>query len=418
MKKRIVTLAFLSALFSYQNAFAASYDFFNFKKAPPKNSLIAEERWDTFALINQAVLPTYGFLDGRLRVGAFGNVDVTPKTMQKTMPGEENNYFALSNVGANVDGDLNNWIHGHVGVAYYQTNKGQGDVNQSTGLMLDDAWAILGDYNKSPLFLQAGRFYLPFGLYDRYTITPTLPQMLAESRETAVQVGFLDWYGFSLSGYGGQGFVTQNGSKIQGDINTGASLLYQKNWNQFRFLAGVQYMYNMLNTNALREGGLYTTSPNTGITNVYTQRTDGIAVQLRGGYGPIDVFADYVSALRGSNNIALLRTDPSNPATAVPGAKPSAWDIGAAYHFTAWNKQFTIDGSYQRSYQSAGLYVFNAMPNHPFPQARYIIAGTVDLIKDMASIQIQWGHNYLYPVGQGDSGRQGDDATIRLSLRV
>jgi|GEM_PF-4975468 len=376
---------------------------------------LAYLRWMRLARINQAILPELS--TGRYHYGAFINFDITPKTMQKTMPGEEEDYFVLSSAGVDLAADLSRWWHGQISVAYYESNKGQGDALYNRGLQLDDAYILLADFNEYPWFLQLGRLYLPFGYYDRYAVTPTLVQLLGETRVAAVQMGFMHWNGWSASVYFSQGVVTHTMMKIQGDINTGAMLDYQWLCGPWDVQVGAQYMDNMLHTNAFAQGGWYESNhvlP--GVYNVYSNHVPGLAAQGHIGYGGFLVFADYITALRTAHNLVhhygSLEPEPSDP---TYHAKPQAWDVGARYDFTLWDVDFSLDGSYQRSYDAAGLVVFNAKPYHPFPKIRYIIGLNIRII-DEAYIRIQWGHNVLYHLG--DCGRQGDNATIRFAARI
>lgn len=385
---------------------------------PPKKTElpIKQLRSNSFAEFNQSILPEWEYK--MFRAGGFINFDIIPKTMQKTMPGEEDDYFVVSNAGINLEADATNWLSGHLGVAYYKSNKGQGDFRNNTGLLFDDGYILVRDFKKSPLYFQAGRFYLPFGIYDRYAISPTLPQMLAESRADGIQGGFIDWYGVSLMGYVVQGSVTRTEKKFQGDINSGMAVFYRHDFdNGLQFGAGFQYIYNMLSNNALRQGGIY--SPGlTGRVNVYQRRTDGIATQGHVSYGPVTVFGDYVTALQKTNDLPLKYADLGSLTGPTLGARPSAWDIGTIFRFILFGHPAQADFTYQRSNQTNGLVVFNALPNHPFPEVRYFIGGTFYVWKKNAYVRIQWGHNYLYGPKDGDAGRQGDNATIRLGFRV
>jgi hypothetical protein len=393
-----------------QTAFSYGFNTHLSWTPPPPKQTEQQQRLQTFGDINQAVLPTYQYK--MFKAGAFLNLDIAPKTMQKTMPGEEQDYFAFSNAGLNLEAEPVSWLMGHLGAAYYKTNKGQGNYQSNTGLLLDDAYILFADYKKWPLFFQVGQFYLPFGLYDRYTIVPTLPQMLEEARSVGIQFGVIDWYGVSATGYFVQGTLSHRTGKIQGDINGGASLWYRKAWKSgWEVKGGIQYIYNMLINNSLREGGLYT-------DNVYQTRVNGLATQGELGYGPLAVFADYVSALNKTNDLPLQYAT-LEPVTGGPmlGAQPSAWDVGARFSFDWFQLPMVLDANFQQSYGTNGLVVFNALPNHPFPETRYQLGFSVYVYKE-SYIRFQWVHNNLYNVAEGDTGRQGDNATLRFSMRV
>lgn len=380
------------------------------------------DRATQHALFNQTKKPTQSI--GPFSIGSFINIDMKPKTMQKTLPGEGEDYIALSNAGIISELQLLSFLNTHIGLVYYKANKGQGDRNEQTGGMLDEGYITLADFNRYPFFVQAGRFYLPFGRYDRYAISPTLVQMLTSARATGLEAGFIDAYGFSGSIYLAQGFVTKDPKKIQGDLNGGVALYINQNFNTDYNIAvngGIQYMYNMLHANAFAQGGIYQLNTSNAKRNVYLQRTDGMALQIGTSVEFVDVFFNYVTALKRTRDLVRLRTIPTNSTTAILGAKPSAWEAGFKVNFLIHEMKSAVDFTFQRSREAAGLYVFNSLPTvsspHPFPQTRYILGATFHVTK-YAFVRLQWGHNFLYKQGQGDNGTQGDDATIRVGAFI
>ncbi|MCK4609102.1 MAG: LbtU family siderophore porin, partial [Gammaproteobacteria bacterium] len=354
-----------------------------------------------------------------VNVTGFGNFDFIPKTMQKTLAGEEGDYFAFSNLGVNLDAKVASFFGLHVGVAYFNTNKGQGDYSKNTGLMIDDAFFTIANFNTSPFFLEGGRFYLPFGQYDRYAAVPTLAQILSIARETGVQAGLANWHGITLSVYASQGQLKQDTDMggtykgVQGAINYGAALHYKHGQEKgFHFGAGAEYIYNILDTNALTEAG-------------YEQQDDyrfdkavgGVAAQGQIGYRWFTVHGQYVSALESSDDIYKQLYHGSDPLpTPVMGAKPSAWDAGASVKYKLFHMVNQVDFTYSRSYDTAGLYIFNSTRDHVMPKARYIASYTLNLNKNIYT-QFMWAHDYLWGPDEGDTGRQGDDFVLRLGAK-
>jgi hypothetical protein len=346
----------------------------------------------------------------------FGNFDVTPKTMQKTTPGEENNYFALSNVGMNLDAQVEDFFLAHIGAAYFQTNKGQGDRYNNTGLMLDDATFTLANFSQSPLFLQGGQFYLPFGEYDRYAAIPTLTQILSIERTQGAQLGFVDWHDFTGSVYLANGQLKRNVAptahyrQVQNYLNYGAALHFEHDWQDtYRFGAGVEYIYNMLNVNAISESAAFS-PPN--CAN-YDDALPGISTQAEVGYKWFTVYGQYVTALKTSDDIINYYQQPNTLVGPVYGAKPAAWDAGAKANFKLYNHTNQIDFTYSHSYDTEGLHVFNSIGNHGVPEKRYIAGYTFDFTSKVYA-RFEWGHNDLYKV---DKQQQGDDVILRLGTK-
>lgn len=372
----------------------------------------ADRRAARLALLHQDVpMPCPCWPLRALNVGAFGNFDITPKTMQKTLAGEEKDYFAVSNLGINIDGILTPWLQGHVSVAYYHVNKGQGNATINTGLLLDEAFFTFSEFAKSPLFATAGLFYLPFGTYDRYAIIPTLTQVLSIEQAAAVQVGVVRLNDVvDAAFYGSQGQVKKLDSftRIQGALNWGAVIHLQRgDPSGWHAMAGLEWMSNQLNVNALAESEH---------PEFYTGALPALSAQLRLGYKRWTLLGQWVGALKTSPDLVLQYQQPEQKVGPVFGAKPSAWDGGFVFAFSSFHRPSALDFTYSRSYQSAGLFIFNST-NHGVPQSRYI-AGYGVAVTSAFYVRFQWGHDWLYPVTQGDTGRQGDDVTLRLGFRI
>lgn len=410
LKYTLLTLPFIAS-----TAFATHLTF-----AKSNNRANAFAKYNQGYSLSQLLWPTK-----KIRISGFMNVDIHPKTMQKTLAGEENDYFALSNVGLNLDSDLSQLFQAHIGVAYFKTNKGQGDRTKNTGLMIDDAYMTYSHFKQAPWFVQLGRFYLPFGQYNRYAIVSSLAQLLTMTRETGIQAGAIDWKGFSGSIYLGQGALKTESKRIQGNLNGGAALHYNYNTQkQFRLSGAVEYIYNMLDTNAISQSDPFQTSNNSSTplfptaNDVYNDRTAGVAAQAAAGYRYVTLYGQYVSALKKSTDILKQYTNPNTRSgTAIMGAKPSAWDAGVKVNVNLFHKPNQFDFTYSRSYQTAGLFVFNSTRNHPMPRARYILGYTINCTNYLLT-RLQWAHDWLHKEGNGDTGRQGDDITIRIGIKL
>lgn len=412
-------ILFLILITSISNASAKRDCFLEDNKDPVA---LTEEQ---LALINQTNVPSYKI--GDVNISSFFNFDVKPKTMQKSLPGEGEKYLELSNLGITAQTNLFDCIKPNVSIAYYGVNKGQADgISNNTGLILDDAYVTIADFSKYPVYLQAGRMYLPFGRYDRYVITPSLVQMLTEIRANTVQVGVIKYYpnkfGASFGAYLYQGVLTKDKNKIQGDLGSGFFANVSVPVSKYLVVrTGVQYIYNMLNVNSLAQGGVFdkTNDKNSNVS-FYQNLTNGLALQAELDFCYFNLFGKYVTAIRNSKDLVHFRKELIDQKIAVHGAKPSAIEVGIISDIEKLlSLPVMLDFSYQRTEQTAGLFVFNALASdtHPFPKVRYIVGITIKMHKN-AHIRLQWGHNFLYPMGQGDNRTQGDDATIRLSVFI
>ncbi|MCK4869986.1 MAG: LbtU family siderophore porin [Gammaproteobacteria bacterium] len=398
-----------------------------FAKSKVNNSLFKNKGMvstDTQAAIvkyNQDMIPRLPAWPWKMfNVTPFGNFDITPKTMQKTLAGEEHDYFALSNIGINIDATYTKYFMAHVGLAYFKTNKGQGDRYSNTGVVLDDAFFAATNFVHFPVFAEVGLFYLPFGTNDRYAMVQSLAQLLSITRAAGAQVGVVNWHGFTGSLYLSQGQLKTANKKIQGAINGGAALHYNYgSASSFHLMAGAEFIYNMLQVNALAESRAFTIDRNPATTDgnyVYSKKIPGAAAQIQAGYKWVTLFGQYVTALKKSNDLVLRYQTPTTLSNPVYGAKPRAWDAGARVNFKLFNRDNQLDFTYSRSNQTAGLYIFNSTRNHVMPKERYIVGYTLNVNRYLL-VRLQWAHDELFSPANGDTGRQGDDATLRIGVR-
>ena len=77
----------------------------------------------------------------------------------------------------------------------------------------------MGDLDKYPVYTTLGRQYVPFGVYDRHPIEPTLTQYLTQTQATAAKVGFALPMGVYGSAYTFRGQQGDNEASNNGRVN-------------------------------------------------------------------------------------------------------------------------------------------------------------------------------------------------------
>ena len=411
-----ITIRKLLFLFSFISIVASASQSNNVYISSNINKNIEQNKQILLTLAqNQYLIPEYPlWQNGKIKITSFSNFDIIPKTMQKTLPGEEKSYFALSNIGLSIDAKISKMLSTHASIVYYKSNKGQGNLNKNTGIMLDDAYFTFANFNKAPFFIQGGRFYLPFGDYDRFSIEPSLSQVLSIARAEGIKAGLVNWHGLTTGVYVTNGQLKNKNSKIQGAMNYGAFIHYQ--WHNLRgwhIQTNLDYIYNMLNVNALAESDSFNAESN----HTYTKPIPGIATKIAVSYKFLTLFGRYVSALKPSQDLVKSYSNPATRANPIYGAKPSAWDLGTMIHFNIWNKPSHIDFTYSHSADTAGLIIFNTLPDiYPMSKRRYTLGYTVEWNKHFYTT-LEWGHNWLYQCATASPSRQGDNATIRLGIK-
>lgn len=88
----------------------------------------------------------------------------------------------LATLELGVEAELNEWVRGRVLLLW--------EEDDTEPVDLDEAIAILGGGETFPAYIKTGKMYVPFGTFNSHFISDPLTQELAETRESAVVIGF------------------------------------------------------------------------------------------------------------------------------------------------------------------------------------------------------------------------------------
>ncbi|MDY7033079.1 MAG: LbtU family siderophore porin [Thermodesulfobacteriota bacterium] len=88
--------------------------------------------------------------------------------------------IVLAKVELGVDAAIAKHIRGHVLFLY----------EDDEDVVLDEGFIIIDGEDEMPLYLNAGKIYVPFGRFESHFISDPLTLELGETRESAVKVGF------------------------------------------------------------------------------------------------------------------------------------------------------------------------------------------------------------------------------------
>ena len=95
---------------------------------------------------------------------------------------EESSDVVLSTFELGLDVDFIEHVGGHVLVLW--------EEDDSEAIDLDEGYISLTGTEEMPLYLHAGKQYIPFGNMDTYFISDPLPLELGETRESALLTGY------------------------------------------------------------------------------------------------------------------------------------------------------------------------------------------------------------------------------------
>ena len=173
----------------------------------------------------------------------------------------------------------------------------------------------LGDQERFPLYLQAGKWAVPFGGFDTAMSTDPLTKDLGETKEAAVLVGAA-WEGLSVEAflYNGDSQEATSGDHID---QAGVAIGYAGEFDGVELGVGGGYVNNIADSDTLTD----TLGANATALNSYV---GGIEAHASVGYEGFALLGGYMRATDS------LRTRASWRSTAR-GAQPAAWNVEASY---------------------------------------------------------------------------------------
>ena len=334
----------------------------------------AEMKADEAAM--QAAVSKPKFLD-RLTIGGLAEVEMTET---ETFAQASSSDITLATVELFVDAQLHEYLNTHIQFKY------EDDGNDN--ITLDEGNFTVGNTDEFPVYMTAGRWYLPFGGdFATDMSSDPLTLNLGEFNDTAILVGATK-YGATIEGYVLNGDTQQDGEGNQID-QFGITAGYGGELEGVGFNIGGGYTNNIAEANEVTDG----------VTNS-TRLVDYVgAVEVHG-----DVTFKGVT-LRGAYMTAVDTFDATNLAFNGQGAKPSVWVTEASYATEILGKETIFAGTVQGTEESQAL---------GFPELRIGGAVTVGLVDNFA-VTAEYLHDEDYDTGDGGTGNNGSTATLKLA---
>jgi len=373
-----------------------------------------------------------------------GGVNFDAKWGNRSMgyQGENTKRLSLNDAYLNLYGNITDWSKAFASISYNNASEtgttvasvipttfaqkaGQySNVYPVDRLNLEQGYALIGNFDQSPLFLKLGKFFQDFGRYQIHPITRSTTQVLSESLQTAAQVGFVTRMGFHgdiyafdnpLKARNAVGLLSANGTTTAQGHNTtdyGVALGFDQISDQLSFGINLGYLYNMVGVNDVAQAVSQYQSGNVFTSNgSYYNRVSAGSVDAYVGSGPFSLMVDYVSALKTFNNNDLG----SKGLAAVPtvaygkggGAKPWAGNIQAGYGFNGWGKNQNLYLGYQASGDAVAIFL---------PKSRWVVGYNVDMWKN-TNIGVQLDHDKDYSLSQGGTGNNSNLISLRAGVK-
>jgi hypothetical protein len=364
-------------------------------------------------------------------LGKFGNTNAN-------YMGENYRRFSLNDAYLNVGASINDWAHAFASLSYNTatvnaptqyvptaeysaaySNNANGTLGNST-VQLEQGFAVFGNPDASPFFLQVGKSFQDFSRYEIHPITASLTQVMSETLATSGKIGFIVPMGFHGAIYAFDDPINKVGKSTTA-TNYGASLGYDVINDQMGWDVGVGYLYNMIGANDVAYSvNQYNVNANNG--SGYNTRAGAVALYGDVNSGPFTLGARYTVAVQRFNPLDMPKngvadttaTTLAGVVTAVnvnagaSGAKPWAAGVQAGYGFEGWGKNQNVYLGYQASREAAGLLI---------PKSRWLVGYGVEMFGKNTNIGVEWDHDMAYNASNGGTGNNTNLVSVRTSVK-
>lgn len=276
----------------------------------------------------------------------------------------------------------------------------------ATNFNLEQAYATIGNFNVSPVFVQFGKQFQDFSRYQIHPITRSMTQVLSEALATSIKLGFIA-NGFHGSIYAFDDPIPQFLHSSE-PTNYGAALGYDMPGNYIGWDVGIAYMYNLMGAQDVADAVNYFES-----SRGYEDRASGVAVYGDINAGPFSLGVRYTTATQRFNALDLPKNGIADTTNGIvnidaSGAKP--WAVGAQAGY-AFNNFFyrdqTVYVGYQQSGQAAGI---------SLPKNRWLAGYTIEAVQN-TSLGIEWDHDTAYSVSNGGTGNTTNLVSLRGAVQ-
>ncbi len=267
-----------------------------------------------------------------------GLIEVEAFSLSRDKGGDDESDVTLATVELGFDVKLNEWVNGHLLLLYEEDDTEPMDV--------DEAFITIGNTEKNPFYVKGGKMYIPFGKFESNMISDPLTLELAETSQSALQVGF-EYQGFYGGVYAFNGDVEKNDNDNQVD-KFGFNLGYAFEKEEMNFDIGMGWLNNILDTDSY-EGWVdefKAFAEEEDMKYKLDGYSSGFALYADLTYKGFNVIGEYIAQL---DELEWKRYDISTGEKLSKAKQPkiSAWNLEAAYTMPIMEKDTTFALSYQ-----------------------------------------------------------------------
>jgi hypothetical protein len=315
-------------------------------------------------------------LSGLIEVGGvWQDIDYEGAVPEK----EDDSDICLTTVELTAEAEVNEWVN-VVAVFLYEDPTFNWSGGGETTVEIDEAMVTIGNTEEFPVYVNAGKMYVPFGaLLTHFPDDPLydgpLTLLLGETLEKSVLVG-AKYQGFSVSGYGFNGDMDE----LLEDENVktfGVDLNFSFDDEAgFDILIGGSYISNIADSDVVTER-LDLLSESIAEADPLIEHVGlkdylgGAAGYVHVGFKGFFVEGEYMAAL---DDLELEVIETTGTTYGVDTKdQPYVWNVEAGYNLD-WGKNLEIALQYAGSNEAEFL---------GFPETRYGICLNQELFEDV-----------------------------------
>lgn len=283
---------------------------------------------------------------------------------------EDSSDLVLSSVELGVDVDINKHVKGHVLLLW--------EEDDTEPVDLDEGYILLDGADVIPLYLKAGRMYLPFGKYETGMISDPITYDLGSLWESAVEVG-VTYQGLYGSIFVFKGDVNEVDGEDHID-NFGAAVGYNLDAGTWTMDVGVGYVNNLYDSSGMSDAidEDIAAAAETGSVLGLKDYVPGFAAHAIFTAAPFTFIGEYVTMLDDPEmSVRSLGITETTKADAI-----AAWNVEFGYEFVLAERDGHVAVAWQGSSEGGSV----------FPESRYI--GTVGMdVWENVNCALEYLHN-------------------------
>jgi hypothetical protein len=286
--------------------------------------------------------------------------------------------ITLATAALDIDIDLHKYVDAHIMFLWEEDDTEPVDI--------DEGYIVIGNTEFFPLYVQAGKLYVPFGNFESNMISDPLTLEIGETRETAVVFGG-EYEGFHASTYAFNGDVDESGDDDQIKC-FGLEAGYTFENETFGLDVGAGWMNNIADSDTLGDT----------LPGEIEDYVDGITAHAIVSWQGFKLIGEYLGAMD-DFEVAELEFKGK-------GAQPEAWNIELGYTFEIASHETVFAVAYQGTDEALAL---------ELPEERYMGTAGVGLV-DGLSLALEYAHDKDYDKKEGGSGDSADTLTLQMAL--